>query len=155
MVETLTSAYEVWRAIHELRVRGAPAIGVAAAYGLCVAVQGSRHLPVDAFRAALEEQAAYLNGARPTAVNLSWSLKRMLRAAARVMAPAAPIAFSVETHDGDGAILRDTLRYAHGAAHVRASVDAAGLTLASLDSAATRTEKGVAVPGLIVVARIE
>ncbi|HEX7682272.1 MAG TPA: S-methyl-5-thioribose-1-phosphate isomerase [Trinickia sp.] len=83
VVETLTSAYEVWRAIHELRVRGAPAIGVAAAYGLCVAVQGSRHLPVDAFRAALEEQAAYLNGARPTAVNLSWSLKRMLRAAAR------------------------------------------------------------------------
>lgn len=82
-------------------------------------------------------------------------LAPVLRAAARVMAPAAPIAFSVETHDGDGAILRDTLRYAHGAAHVRASVDAAGLTLASLNSAATRTEKGVAVPGLIVVARIE
>lgn len=81
VVETLTSAHEVWRAIHELRVRGAPAIGVAAAYGLCVAVQASRHLPLDAFRAALAEQAAYLDSARPTAVNLSWSLKRMLRAA--------------------------------------------------------------------------
>jgi methylthioribose-1-phosphate isomerase len=81
VIETLTSANEVWRAIHELRVRGAPAIGVAAAYGLCVAVQPFRHLPPDAFRVALKEQAAYLDSARPTAVNLSWSLKRMLRAA--------------------------------------------------------------------------
>jgi len=36
VIEALTTAFEVWRAIHELRVRGAPAIGVAAAYGLCV-----------------------------------------------------------------------------------------------------------------------
>ena len=81
VIESLTTAFEVWRAIHELRVRGAPAIGVAAAYGLCVAVQASRDLPLDQFRAALNEQAAYLDSARPTAVNLNWSLKRMLRAA--------------------------------------------------------------------------
>ncbi|MBN3765734.1 S-methyl-5-thioribose-1-phosphate isomerase [Burkholderia sp. Ac-20365] len=80
-IETLSTAFEVWRAIHELRVRGAPAIGVAAAYGLCVAMQPSCDLPVEAFRAALIEQAAYLDSARPTAVNLNWSLKRMLRAA--------------------------------------------------------------------------
>jgi methylthioribose-1-phosphate isomerase len=83
VIETLTSAHEVWRAIHELRVRGAPAIGVAAAYGLCVAMQPSRDLPLGAFRDALKERAAYLDSARPTAVNLSWSLKRMLRAADR------------------------------------------------------------------------
>ncbi|WP_118180495.1 S-methyl-5-thioribose-1-phosphate isomerase [Paraburkholderia phosphatilytica] len=82
-IETLTNAYEVWRAIHELRVRGAPAIGVAAAYGLCVAVRKSQHLSLDAFRAEMKEQAAYLDSARPTAVNLSWSLKRMQRAADR------------------------------------------------------------------------
>ena len=50
-------------------------------------------------------------------------------------------------------ILRDTLRYAHGTAHVRAALTAAKLSVVSLDSAATRTEKGVAVPGLIVVAQ--
>ena len=80
-------------------------------------------------------------------------LAPVLRAAAQAMAPSAPIAFSVETHDGDGVILRDTLRYAHGAAHVRGALAGAGLTFASLDFAATRTEKGEAVPGLIVVAR--
>ena len=63
------------------------------------------------------------------------------------------IAFSIETHDGDGVILRETLRYAHGAAHVRAALSVAGLNLVSLDSASTRTEKGAPVPGLIVVAK--
>jgi methylthioribose-1-phosphate isomerase len=90
VIETLRTAQEVWRAIHELRVRGAPAIGVAAAYGLCVAVQGARRLSLDAFRAALKEQATYLDSARPTAVNLSWSLKRMLRAADRTQAADTP-----------------------------------------------------------------
>lgn len=80
-------------------------------------------------------------------------LAPVLNAAAAVLAPSAPFAFSVETHDGGGVILRDTLRYAHGAAHVRTALAAAGLDLVSLDSAATRTEKGEPVPGLIVVAQ--
>ncbi len=79
-------------------------------------------------------------------------LKPVLKAAAPVLAPSGLIAFSLETHGGDGVILRETLRYAHGAAHVSAALDAAGLNLISLDSAATRTEKNVPVPGLIVVA---
>jgi predicted TPR repeat methyltransferase len=82
------------------------------------------------------------------------ALTPVLTAAAQVLAPSATIAFSVESHDGDGVILRATLRYAHGAAHVRAALDMAGLKLVSLDSAATRTEKGMAVPGLIVVANL-
>jgi predicted TPR repeat methyltransferase len=49
-------------------------------------------------------------------------------------------------------LLRETLRYAHGEAHVRAALGAAGLKPVSLDSASTRTEKGRPVPGLIVVA---
>jgi len=84
----------------------------------------------------------YLDGLHP-----------VVQAVAAVLAPGGLTAFSVETHDGDGVILRDTLRYAHGAAHVRAALGAAGLALVSLDSAATRTEKGVPVPGLIAVAR--
>ena len=79
-------------------------------------------------------------------------LAPVLKAAAAVLAPSASIAFSVETHDGDGVILRETLRYAHGAAHVRAALAGAGLTPVSLDSAATRKEKNVPVPGLIVLA---
>ena len=80
-------------------------------------------------------------------------LRPVLKEAAKVLKPDAIVAFSVETHDGDGVILRDTLRYAHGAAHVRDALAVAGLSLVSLDSAATRTEKGVPVPGLIVVAK--
>jgi predicted TPR repeat methyltransferase len=59
----------------------------------------------------------------------------------------------VETHDGDGVLLRETLRYAHGEAHVRRAMAAAGLTPVSLDFASTRTEKGEPVAGLIVVAK--
>jgi predicted TPR repeat methyltransferase len=76
----------------------------------------------------------------------------VLGAVARVLAPDGIFAFSVETHAGQGAILRDTLRYAHGADHVRETLKAAGLKCRSLESAATRTEKGEPVPGLIVVA---
>jgi len=79
-------------------------------------------------------------------------LAPVLTAAALVLAPSGLIAFSVETHDGDGVTLRETLRYAHGAAHVRAALAAAGRKLVSLDSAAARAEKGLGVPGLIVVA---
>jgi len=80
-------------------------------------------------------------------------LPSVLTAAARVLAPSGLIAFTVETHTGDDVILGDKLRYAHGAAHVRAAIAAARLTLLSLTEASTRTEAGVAVPGLAVVAR--
>jgi methylthioribose-1-phosphate isomerase len=81
VVGKLTEVEEVWRWIHELRVRGAPAIGVAAGYGLCVAMRPARELSPADFLARLKQQATYLDSARPTAVNLSWSLKRMLRVA--------------------------------------------------------------------------
>jgi predicted TPR repeat methyltransferase len=83
-----------------------------------------------------------------------YELASMSGRIARVLAPGGLIAFSVETHDVDGVILRDTLRYAHGAAHVRAALAAGGLKLVSLENASTRQEKGVAVPGLIVVAEL-
>lgn len=80
-------------------------------------------------------------------------LTAVLHAAAKVLAPSGVIAFSLETHERDGVILRDTLRYAHGVAHVRAALGKSGPKLASLDFAVTRTEKGVPVPGLIVVGK--
>ncbi|MGN6573631.1 MAG: methyltransferase [Pseudolabrys sp.] len=80
-------------------------------------------------------------------------LMQVPRFAVPVMAAGALVAFSVETHDGDGVILRDTLRYAHGEAHVRHALAQGGLDLVVLESAPARNERGEPVPGLVVVAR--
>ncbi|HEY4140822.1 MAG TPA: methyltransferase domain-containing protein, partial [Pseudolabrys sp.] len=80
-------------------------------------------------------------------------LHPVLNAVKKVLTPDGLLAFSVETHEGDQVILRDTLRYAHSAAHVCDALAAAGLALVSLEPATTRTEKGVPVPGLIAVVR--
>lgn len=76
--EELQTKEAVWDAIYKLKVRGAPAIGVAAAYGLCVAVRGCGEDDLTGFSQCLREAAAYLASARPTAVNLSWALTRMI-----------------------------------------------------------------------------
>jgi methylthioribose-1-phosphate isomerase len=67
----------VWQAIRALQIRGAPAIGLAAAYGVCLGLQSARESGVAAFRKQLEDVTAYLAGSRPTAVNLFWALARM------------------------------------------------------------------------------
>jgi len=82
VIEKQTTAEDVWNAMRILKVRGAPAIGVAAAYGLCVALKPLRTAPLERFRSAIADQAAYLDSARPTAVNLGWALRRMKKAAA-------------------------------------------------------------------------
>ena len=71
----------VWEAIKMLRVRGAPAIGISAAYGVCVGIQSALDASEDAFFARLNEVTTYLAGSRPTAVNLFWALDRMKRKA--------------------------------------------------------------------------
>lgn len=68
---------EVWEAIKMLRVRGAPAIGVAAAMGVVVGVQTAKGKSLDAFQMRLKEVSDYLRTSRPTAVNLFWALDRM------------------------------------------------------------------------------
>ena len=70
---------DVWDAIYHLRVRGAPAIGVAAGYGLYISVRGYEGSDMEGFRQLVRETSEYLNSSRPTAVNLSWALKRMER----------------------------------------------------------------------------
>jgi plasmid stabilization system protein ParE/SAM-dependent methyltransferase len=72
---------------------------------------------------------------------------------ARVLAPGGLFAFTVETHEGAGVRLQETLRYAHGTDHVRAAIASAGLTVLALEPASTRTEKGEPVQGLVAVAR--
>ncbi|MBI2438137.1 MAG: S-methyl-5-thioribose-1-phosphate isomerase [Lentisphaerae bacterium] len=81
---------QVWTAIKTMQVRGAPAIGIAAALGVVAAVQNSRAATGAAFAAEVERSADYLATARPTAVNLFWALARMrkLARASRRLAPA-------------------------------------------------------------------
>lgn len=77
---------DVWEAIKALRVRGAPAIGIAAAYGVVIGVRGGQRMG---------EVADYLRTSRPTAVNLFWALDRMERAGRNLLDEARAI------HDED------------------------------------------------------
>src|SRR5690606_10647796 len=84
----IASAEEAAEAIRTLRVRGAPAIGVAAALALAVEMERWTDLPGSEFRARLEQARRRLASTRPTAVNLFWALERMARRAAEL--PGAP-----------------------------------------------------------------
>jgi methylthioribose-1-phosphate isomerase len=107
---------DVWQAIKRLSVRGAPAIGVAAAYGVCLGVQNVGWAPpttgrdhseggqcppyeaptrgpsekVECPLSCVDEVCDYLATSRPTAVNLFWALERMRRVASRVLLPLPP-----------------------------------------------------------------
>lgn len=73
----LTTSEQVWESIRHLRVRGAPAIGMAAAYGLYLGVRNSQATTYKDFWKDVVEQADYLGTSRPTAVNLFWALDRV------------------------------------------------------------------------------
>lgn len=70
-------------AIKSLRVRGAPAIGVAGAFGVLLEAQKFSGRDSNAMLAHLQKTADFLNSTRPTAVNLSWALNRMMRVAGK------------------------------------------------------------------------
>lgn len=73
----LKSAQEIWDAIYLLKVRGAPAIGVAAAMGLYILSTQIKADMFDDFYREFLKNKEFLNSSRPTAVNLSWALNRM------------------------------------------------------------------------------
>jgi methylthioribose-1-phosphate isomerase len=110
----------VWEAIKVLRVRGAPAIGIAAAYGVCLGVQTMLAADEAAFFRRLKEVTDYLAGSRPTAVNLFWALQRMthkaesLRGAPPAEIAAALLAEARAVHEEDRQMCRAIGR--HGAA---------------------------------------
>jgi methylthioribose-1-phosphate isomerase len=68
---------EIWQAIYQLQVRGAPAIGIAAAYGVYLGVKHSDEANYEAFYSEFQKVKEYLATSRPTAVNLFWALNRM------------------------------------------------------------------------------
>ena len=71
--------HEVAQAIRDMVIRGAPAIGAAAAYGLALAARQSRASESKLLKKDLREAVGVLGDARPTAVNLSWALTRVMK----------------------------------------------------------------------------
>jgi methylthioribose-1-phosphate isomerase len=76
----LTAASEVAQAIHDMVVRGAPAIGIAGAYGVVLAARARYREAGEGWVGAIESDLTQLAHARPTAVNLAWAVRRMRRA---------------------------------------------------------------------------
>lgn len=89
VMEKQETVEQVWASIKVLKVRGAPAIGIAAAYGLCVGLEKFKHLSSADFIQKTAELGAYLDSARPTAVNLGWAMRRMLSLARTLTAKSA------------------------------------------------------------------
>jgi methylthioribose-1-phosphate isomerase len=80
--ETFDSAHGVAEAIATMRVRGAPAIGIAAAYGVALAARARYAQTPAEWKTLIEEDLRILAASRPTAVNLFWALARMREAIA-------------------------------------------------------------------------
>lgn len=73
----LRTAEELYNAIFELKIRGAPAIGICAGYGMYVLARKINAADYEGFLAEFRRLKEYINSSRPTAVNLSWALNRM------------------------------------------------------------------------------
>jgi len=86
-----TNYEEVAEVIVTMVVRGAPAIGVSAAYGVAIGAKDSKAATIDEFAPEFEAICARLAGTRPTAVNLFWAIDRMKRLFAELLAAKAPI----------------------------------------------------------------
>ena len=114
---------EVWEAIRSLRVRGAPAIGVAAAFGVALAASNSEAETADGLLADVERAAEYLATSRPTAVNLFWALDRMKKRASDLARKGSDDIRGALKHEAQ-AILEEDLRLSrsigrHGAALIQ------------------------------------
>ncbi len=79
-------------------------------------------------------------------------LAPVLQEITRVLVAGGLLAFSLERHDGDGVVIGEGLRYAHGATYVRAAIKDAGLNVLQLEQVSARNEDNRPVPGLVVVA---
>jgi methylthioribose-1-phosphate isomerase len=88
---TYTDYREVAKAIHEMVIRGAPAIGVAAAMGVALGVQSSKATSLEALQSEFVVISETLGKTRPTAVDLFWALERMKRRFAELVSSRASI----------------------------------------------------------------
>ena len=121
---------------------------VARATGLYESLQAADM--VEALRERSEASAEFVLAADAFVYLLD--LSPVLSQVRRVLTPGGLIAFTLETHSGDGVVVGEGLRYAHGGEHVRKAVESSGLKLAKLEQASPRTEDNEPVRGLVVVA---
>jgi predicted TPR repeat methyltransferase len=123
-------------------IEQARATGLYAALEVADMVEGLRERPATSADLVLAADAmVYVSDLAP-----------VLGEAARVLMPGGLLAFTLETHGGDGVIIGAGLRYAHAASHVRERIDATGLRLVHFEEASPRTEDHLPVRGLVVVA---
>lgn len=94
-------------AIKDMVVRGAPAIGAAAAYGVALAASTYQGLDAAVFRQKLETALTTLNDARPTAVNLMWAIKRMRATLASIADASISTAYRVLKQEADDILAED------------------------------------------------
>lgn len=97
----LSTKEEIWEAIKKLRVRGAPAIGVSAAYGMAVLSSRSQAADFDSFYSEFRANKEYLASSRPTAVNLFWALNRMEKTLLDNRARSIPEIQEILYHEAD------------------------------------------------------
>ncbi|HEX4589519.1 MAG TPA: hypothetical protein VH120_06300, partial [Gemmataceae bacterium] len=100
------TATDVWEAIRTLRVRGAPAIGVAAAFGIVVGLLERPPIQSATLPRRVREVADYLRTGRPTAVNLFWALDRMVRRSDETPSLTALLAEARAIQEEDAAMCR-------------------------------------------------
>jgi predicted TPR repeat methyltransferase len=123
-------------------IEQARATGLYAALEVADMVEGLRERPATSADLVLAADAmVYVSDLAP-----------VLGEAARVLMPGGLLAFTLETHGGDGVIIGAGLRYAHAASHVRERIDATGLRLVHFEEASPRSEDHLPVRGLVVVA---
>jgi methylthioribose-1-phosphate isomerase len=89
----IETAEAMWDAIKRLMVRGAPAIGIAGAFGVYLGIRNApATVPAPAFLEILEKTCAFLASSRPTAVNLFWAIDRVGSKARSLIAQSIPVA---------------------------------------------------------------
>jgi len=103
----LSKLEDIWEAIKTLRVRGAPAIGVTAAFAVYLAGKAIDADDIGEFETRLGKAADYLASARPTAVNLFWALNRMRRVASDARAGSVPVSKVKELLLSESLAIRD------------------------------------------------
>lgn len=117
-IVSYSEAQQVAAAIRDMVVRGAPAIGATAAFGMALAAQRSKAKTLAALQADLLQAAQMLEAARPTAVNLVWALKRILDVVEK--ASGSPdelrsVVFALAQHIADEDVEINKRMAAHGA----------------------------------------
>lgn len=138
----------VFEAISSLKVRGAPAIGIAAAWGMVLAMRATDTRDPAAWREGFERTRQWLVGARPTAVNLDWALRRLQARVAATPDAVGPLQWALEAeaaaiHEEDRAVCRAIGH--HGLAVIRPDIGV--LTHCNAGSLAV-SERGTALAPL-------